>query len=58
VIDVQEKAGIKVHFRKVRSEQAELARFWVRDACLTAFRHNNWLGLTLWVAIALALAVR
>ena len=29
-----------------------------RDACLAAFRHNNWLGLTLWVGIALALAVR
>ena len=29
-----------------------------RDACLAAFRHNNWLGLTLWVGIALALAAR
>lgn len=28
------------------------------DACLAAFRHNNWLGLTLWVGIGLALAVR
>jgi 4-hydroxybenzoate polyprenyltransferase len=27
-------------------------------ACLAAFRHNNWLGLALWVGIALALAVR
>ena len=27
-------------------------------ACLAAFRHNNWLGLTLWVGIGLALAVR
>ena len=29
-----------------------------RDACLAAFRHNNWLGLVLWVGIALAVAVR
>ncbi len=29
-----------------------------RDACLAAFRHNNWLGLTVWVGIVLALAVR
>jgi 4-hydroxybenzoate polyprenyltransferase len=29
-----------------------------RDACLAAFRHNNWLGLALWVGIALAVAVR
>ena len=29
-----------------------------RDACLAAFRHNNWLGLTLWVGIVLALAVK
>ena len=27
-------------------------------ACLAAFRHNNWLGLTVWVGIVLALAVR
>jgi len=29
-----------------------------RDACLAAFRHNNWLGLTLWIGIVLALAVK
>jgi len=29
-----------------------------REACLTAFRHNNWLGLCLWIGIVLALAVR
>jgi 4-hydroxybenzoate polyprenyltransferase len=28
-----------------------------RDACLAAFRHNNWLGLTLWIGIVLALAM-
>lgn len=27
-------------------------------ACLAAFRHNNWLGMTVWIGIALALAVR
>jgi 4-hydroxybenzoate polyprenyltransferase len=29
-----------------------------RDACLMAFRDNNWLGMVLWIGIALALAVR
>ncbi|MEP6898209.1 MAG: 4-hydroxybenzoate octaprenyltransferase [Rhodanobacter sp.] len=29
-----------------------------RDACLSAFRHNNWLGLTVWIGLVLALAVR
>jgi 4-hydroxybenzoate polyprenyltransferase len=29
-----------------------------RDACLAAFRHNNWLGLTLWAGIVVALAIR
>jgi 4-hydroxybenzoate polyprenyltransferase len=38
--------------------QQWLIRERQRDACLTAFRHNNWLGLTLWVGIVLALAVR
>ena len=38
--------------------QLWLIRERARDACLTAFRHNNWLGLTVWVGIALALAVR
>ena len=38
--------------------QLWLIRNRARDACLAAFRHNNWLGMTLWVAIALALAVR
>ena len=38
--------------------QQWLIRNRERGACLTAFRHNNWLGLTVWVGIALALAVR
>jgi 4-hydroxybenzoate polyprenyltransferase len=29
-----------------------------RDACLWAFRNNNWLGMAVWVGIVLALAVR
>ncbi len=29
-----------------------------RQACLAAFRHNNWLGLTVWVGIVLALALK
>jgi 4-hydroxybenzoate polyprenyltransferase len=28
-----------------------------RGACLTAFRHNNWVGLALWVGIVMALAL-
>ncbi|MEO9079026.1 MAG: 4-hydroxybenzoate octaprenyltransferase [Rhodanobacter sp.] len=35
-----------------------LIRDRLRDACLAAFRHNNWLGLTLWIGIVLALAVK
>jgi 4-hydroxybenzoate polyprenyltransferase len=38
--------------------QQWLIRDRARDACLTAFRHNNWLGVTLWIGIVLALAVR
>lgn len=38
--------------------QLRLIRGRDRDACLAAFRHNNWLGLTLWVGIVLALALR
>lgn len=38
--------------------QMWLIRHRARDACLAAFRHNNWLGLTLWVGIVLALAVK
>jgi 4-hydroxybenzoate polyprenyltransferase len=38
--------------------QQWLIRERQRDACLTAFRHNNWLGLTLWIGIVVALAVR
>ena len=38
--------------------QLWLIRARRRDACLAAFRHNNWLGLTLWIGIALALAVQ
>ncbi|WP_266170921.1 4-hydroxybenzoate octaprenyltransferase [Dyella subtropica] len=29
-----------------------------RDACLAAFRNNNWLGMAVWIGIVLALAVR
>ncbi|WP_255367364.1 4-hydroxybenzoate octaprenyltransferase [Dyella sp. OK004] len=29
-----------------------------RDACLWAFRNNNWLGMLIWVGIVLALAVK
>ena len=38
--------------------QMWLIRDRKRDACLAAFRHNNWLGLTVWIGIVLALAVR
>ncbi|WP_428992445.1 4-hydroxybenzoate octaprenyltransferase [Rhodanobacter denitrificans] len=38
--------------------QLWLIRGRARDACLAAFRHNNWLGLAIWIGIALALAVR
>jgi 4-hydroxybenzoate polyprenyltransferase len=38
--------------------QQWLIRNRERNACLAAFRHNNWLGLTIWVGTALALAVR
>ena len=38
--------------------QQWLIRNRQRDACLAAFRHNNWLGLTVWIGIALALALR
>jgi 4-hydroxybenzoate polyprenyltransferase len=38
--------------------QMWLIRDRQRDACLSAFRHNNWLGLTIWIGIVLALAVR
>jgi 4-hydroxybenzoate polyprenyltransferase len=29
-----------------------------RSACLEAFRNNNWVGLALWIGMALALAIR
>ncbi|OOG60681.1 4-hydroxybenzoate polyprenyltransferase [Rhodanobacter sp. B05] len=38
--------------------QLWLIRARAREACLTAFRHNNWLGLVVWIGIVLALAVR
>jgi 4-hydroxybenzoate polyprenyltransferase len=38
--------------------QLWLIRDRARDACLAAFRHNNWLGVTLWIGIGLTLAVR
>ena len=38
--------------------QLWLIRERARDACLAAFRHNNWLGLAAWIGIVLALAVK
>jgi len=38
--------------------QLRLIRHRERDACFAAFRHNNWFGLTVWVGIAVALAVK
>jgi 4-hydroxybenzoate polyprenyltransferase len=38
--------------------QLWLIRARAREACLTAFRHNNWLGLAVWIGIVLALAVK
>jgi 4-hydroxybenzoate polyprenyltransferase len=35
-----------------------LIRDRIREACLAAFRHNNWLGLTVWIGIVVALALR
>ncbi|KRA31915.1 4-hydroxybenzoate octaprenyltransferase [Rhodanobacter sp. Root627] len=37
--------------------QLWLIRDRQRDACLAAFRHNNWVGLALWIGIVLALAM-
>ncbi|WP_329743450.1 4-hydroxybenzoate octaprenyltransferase [Dyella sp. A6] len=38
--------------------QLWLIRTRERLACLAAFRHNNWWGLTLWIGMVLALALR
>jgi 4-hydroxybenzoate polyprenyltransferase len=38
--------------------QQWLIRNRERDACLAAFRHNNWVGLALWIGIVMALAIR
>ncbi len=38
--------------------QLWLIRGRAKSACLAAFRHNNWLGMTLWMGIVLALALR
>ncbi|NCT66560.1 MAG: 4-hydroxybenzoate octaprenyltransferase [Rhodanobacteraceae bacterium] len=38
--------------------QQWLIRDRARDACFAAFRNNNWVGLLLWVGLALALAIR
>ena len=38
--------------------QQWLIRRRERHACLDAFRHNNWVGLALWIGIVLALAFR
>jgi 4-hydroxybenzoate polyprenyltransferase len=37
--------------------QQWLMRDRARDACLHAFRHNNWVGLALWLGIVIALAL-
>jgi 4-hydroxybenzoate polyprenyltransferase len=37
--------------------QQWMMRDRARDACLRAFRHNNWVGLALWVGIVVALAL-
>lgn len=37
--------------------QQRIMRNRERGACLTAFRHNNWVGLALWVGIVVALAL-
>ncbi|TCV92414.1 4-hydroxybenzoate polyprenyltransferase [Luteibacter rhizovicinus] len=37
--------------------QQWIMRGRAREACLTAFRNNNWLGLALWVGIVIALAL-
>jgi 4-hydroxybenzoate polyprenyltransferase len=37
--------------------QQWLMRDRARDACLRAFRHNNWVGLALWLGIVIALAL-
>ncbi|TAL71754.1 MAG: 4-hydroxybenzoate octaprenyltransferase [Rhodanobacter sp.] len=38
--------------------QLWLIRKRERGPCLAAFKHNNWWGLTVWVGIAVALAVK
>lgn len=38
--------------------QLWLIRRRERGPCLAAFRHNNWWGLTVWIGIVLALAVK
>jgi 4-hydroxybenzoate polyprenyltransferase len=38
--------------------QLWLIRARERDRCLAAFRHNNWWGLSIWIGIVLALAVK
>jgi 4-hydroxybenzoate polyprenyltransferase len=38
--------------------QLWLIRRRERASCFAAFRHNNWWGLTVWIGIVLALAVR
>jgi len=38
--------------------QLKLIRGRAHEACLAAFRHNNWWGLTVWAGIVLALAVK
>jgi len=38
--------------------QLWLIRARERGPCLAAFRHNNWWGLTMWIGIVLALAVK
>ena len=44
-------AGLFIH-------QQRLIRDRAREACFAAFRNNNWVGLALWIGLALALAIR
>jgi len=38
--------------------QQWIMRDRARDACLAAFRNNNWVGFVLWAGLLLALAIR
>ena len=38
--------------------QMRIIRGRDRDACFAAFRNNNWVGMALWVGIAVSLAMK